>query len=219
MKDKKITVLVDNDSWILPYAERLVQALRELQYQAKLARSAEDIECGWVNFLLGCTKIISEEALSRNQHNLVVHESNLPKGRGFAPMTWQILEGKNDIPICLLEAATEVDAGDIWLQDIIHLDGSELADEWRRLQGEKTLEMCLRFVNEYQNIEKNKQLGIPSYYTRRRPTDSRLDPDKSLREQFSLLRVTDNIRYPAFFEIEGQRYIMNIYKDGNNERK
>lgn len=219
LKDKKITVLVDNDSWILPYAESLVVALRELQYQAKLVRSAEAIECGWIIFLLGCTHIISEEALSRNQHNLVVHESNLPKGRGFAPMTWQILEGKNEIPICLLEAATEADAGDIWLQDIIHLDGSELTDEWRQLQGEKTIEMCLRFVNEYQNIAKNKQLGMPSYYRRRRPTDSRLDPDKSLREQFNLLRVTDNIRYPAFFEIEGQRYTINIYKDSNDERK
>lgn len=213
LKDKKITVLVDNDSWILPYAERLVVALRELQFQAKLVRSAEAIECGWINFLLGCTHIISEKALSRNQHNLVVHESNLPEGRGFAPMTWQILEGKNDIPICLLEAATKADAGDIWLQDMIHFDGSELANEWRSLQGEKTLEMCLRFVSEYQNLAKNKQSGIPTNYRRRRPTDSRLDPDKSLREQFNLLRVADNIRYPAFFEINGHRYIINISKD------
>lgn len=213
MKDEKITVLVDNDSWILPYAEHLVKALRELQYQAKLVRSSEAIECGWINFLLGCTHIISDEALSRNKHNLVVHESKLPEGRGFAPMTWQILEGKNDIPICLLEAATEADAGDIWLQDTIHLDGSELANEWRSLQGEKTLKMCLRFVCEYQNLTKNKQSGIPSNYRRRRPTDSRLDPDKSLREQFNLLRVADNLRYPAFFEINGHRYILNISKD------
>lgn len=219
MEDKKITVLVDNDSWILPYAERLVQALGELKYQTELVRSADAIECGWINFLLGCTHIISEESLSRNQHNIVVHESNLPKGRGFAPMTWQILEGKNDIPICLLEAETEADAGDIWLQDTIHLDGSELADEWRSLQGEKTLEMCLRFVNEYQNIVKTKQSGMPSYYRRRRPIDSRLDPDKSLREQFNLLRVIDNIRYPAFFEIEGQQYIINIHKGSNDARK
>lgn len=213
MKNKKITVLVDNDSWILPYAERLVKALKEMQYQAKLVRSAEAIECGWINFLLGCTHIISEEALSRNQHNLVVHESNLPEGRGFAPMTWQILEGKNDIPICLLEAAAEADAGDIWIQDVIHLDGSELADEWRSVQGEKTLEMCLRLIDEYKSIIKIKQSGLPSYYKRRRPDDSRLDVDKSLREQFNLLRVADNMRYPAYFEIEGNRYLVNISRD------
>jgi len=213
MKNKKITVLVDNDSWILPYAERLVKALKELQYQAKLVRSAEAIECGWINFLLGCTHIISEEVLSRNQHNFVVHESNLPEGRGFAPMTWQILEGKNDIPICLLEAAAEADAGDIWIQDVIHLDGSELADEWRSEQGEKTLEMCLRLIDEYKSIIKIKQSGLPIYYKRRRPDDSRLDVDKSLREQFNLLRVADNMRYPAYFEIEGNRYVVNISRD------
>jgi methionyl-tRNA formyltransferase len=213
MKGEKITVLVDNESWILPYAERLVRTLKEMQYQAELARSADAIECGWINFLLGCTQIITEEALSRNQHNLVVHESGLPKGRGFAPMTWQILEGKDNIPICLIEAATEVDAGDIWLQDIIDLDGSELVDEWRPLQGEKTIELCLRFVNEYKNMTKSKQSGLPSYYKRRRPADTCLDLDKSLREQFNLLRIADNIRYPAFFEIDGHRYIVNISKD------
>ena len=94
MKDKKITVLVDNESWILPYAEQLVERLGKLNYKAKLARNIESIEYGWTNFMLGCTRIISKEKLILNQHNLVVHESGLPKGRGFAPMTWQILKGK-----------------------------------------------------------------------------------------------------------------------------
>jgi methionyl-tRNA formyltransferase len=42
--------------------------------------------------------------------------------------------------------------------------------------------------------------------------DSRLDPMKSIAEQFNLLRVVDNSRYPAFFDLDGFRYIVKIEK-------
>jgi len=45
--------------------------------------------------------------------NLVVHESDLPRGKGFAPVKWQILDGKKEIPVCLLETTEQVDSGDI----------------------------------------------------------------------------------------------------------
>ena len=47
---------------------------------------------------------------------------------------------------------------------------------------------------------------------RRTPADSRLDPDKSIAEQFELLRVVDNQRYPAFFDHRGRRYRITIEK-------
>jgi len=47
-------------------------------------------------------------------------------------------------------------------------------------------------------------------YRRRRPADSRLDPDRTLAEQFELLRVVDNDRYPAFFEWRGRCYEVKI---------
>jgi methionyl-tRNA formyltransferase len=220
MNVNKITILVDNDSWILPYAEQLVQKLIGLNYETKLIRNIEAMELGWINFILGCTHLIQSDKLNLNQHNLVVHESDLPKGRGFAPMTWQILEGENKIPICLIDAADEADAGHIWLQDSIELKGGEICDEWRQLQGEKTIELCLRFVTEYASMSKVAQSGLPSYFSRRGPIDSRLDPNKTLSELFNTLRVCDNNRYPAFFEINNRRYILKIYADessGNAE--
>ncbi len=44
------------------------------------------------------------------------------------------------------------------------------------------------------------QQGEASYYRRRRAADSQLDPHCSLAEQFNLLRVVDNQRYPAFVQ-------------------
>lgn len=215
---KKISVLVDNDSWILPYADRLVRLLCEKGFNADLVRSAEDIEKGWVCFLLGCVNIVKDEYLAKNTHNLVVHESDLPKGRGFAPMAWQILEGSNSIPVCLLEAsAGEPDAGDIWLRDSIELEGHEVLPAWRHRQGEKTIELCLRFVSEYESLAPVKQTGEPSWFKRRRPADSELDPNKSLKSQFNLLRIVDNQRYPAFFEIAGRKILLEVNYEEQND--
>lgn len=213
MNINKISILVDNESWILPYAKQLEKKLISINYETKLIRNIEAIEPGWINFILGCTHLIQSDKLILNQHNLVVHESGLPKGRGFAPMTWQILEGEKKIPICLIEAADDADAGDIWLQDSIELKGDEICDEWRHLQGEKTIELCLRFVTEYASMSKVAQSGLPSYYSRRSQIDSRLDPNKTLGELFNPLRVCDNDRYPAYFEINNRRYILKIYAD------
>ena len=54
------------------------------------------------------------------------------------------------------------------------------------------------------------QRGQESCYARRRPEDSRLDPRMSLLDQFSLLQVVDNDAYPAFFELRGRRFRLQI---------
>ncbi|KDE41153.1 Methionyl-tRNA formyltransferase [Nitrincola lacisaponensis] len=209
--NNRVTILVDNDSWILPYALELEKALRQAGIEADLVRSPEGIHEGWVCFLIGCVHIVKDQYLRRNKHNLVVHESDLPKGRGFAPMAWQILEGANTIPVCLLEASPgEPDAGNIWLKDHITLTGDEMLPAWRQLQGEKTLELCLRFIDEYSSLNPLQQVGEPTWYRRRTPADSELDPEKSLRDQFNLLRIVDNDRYPAFFRVGEKKIIVKL---------
>lgn len=210
----KVSVLVDNDSWILPYAEELTQNLRESCIDARLVRKPEDIQEGWACFLLGCIHIISNNFLKRNKHNLVVHESDLPKGRGFAPMAWQILEGQNSIPVCLVEAsADQPDSGDIWLKDSIELEGHEFLPTWRHLQGRKTVELCQNFITEYDALSPRKQTGEPTWYRRRRPRDSELDATKPLEEQINLLRIVDNQRYPAFFKMGETKIFIRVSPD------
>jgi methionyl-tRNA formyltransferase len=142
----------------------------------------------------------------------VVHESALPKGRGFSPMSWQIIEGKSEIPICLIEAIENVDAGQIWIEDSICLNGTELVNEWRVLQGEKTIELCVRFLKDYELLEPISQVGMTTWYPRRTQRDSILDINKSLLEQINLLRVVDNEKYPAFFEFADNTYLIKIEK-------
>ena len=209
---KKVTVVVDNDSWILPYALDLVTRLKGLGHQSTLCRNHDEIEQGDIAFYLGCVRITPEAVLARNQYNLVVHESSLPTGRGFAPLTWQILEGKNEVPVCLIEAAADVDAGVIYDRSTISFEGHELNAELRHQQGKKSIQLCERFCERSAPPQGQSQQGEPSFYARRRPKDSELDINKSILSQFQLLRVVDNERYPAFFTHAGHQYRLRIEK-------
>ena len=216
--NRKISILVDNNSWIMPYANQLVDQLILKNYEAVLVRDQSLIEKGWINFMLGCINLVTADTLAKNEYNLVVHESDLPNGKGFAPMSWQILEGKARIPICLINASDAVDSGDIWLTDVIELDGTELNQKWRHKQGEKTVELCVNFVENYQNIHPLPQVQInePIFYNKRTAVDSELDVNISIKEQFNLLRIVDNEKYPAFFYINGVKYILKLRQQEDN---
>ena len=209
---RRITVVVDNPSWILPYADSLVKELSVSRDSVQLVHGHDDVPEGDIAFYLGCISITPPEVLVRNRVNLVVHESDLPKGRGFSPLTWQILAGENEIPIVLLHMSHEVDAGPVVFRDLLHFEGNELLEELRAVQGKATIALCRRFLEASILPKGLPQSGSPTHYSRRFPGDSRLDPNKSIAAQFNLLRVVDNDKYPAFFELAGQRYILYIKK-------
>lgn len=208
-----IQTLVDNpDSWIIPYAKKLNTKLSDAGHSTELLHATSKIEEGDVLVLLGCEDILPEEKLQFNQHNLIVHESALPEGKGWSPLTWQVLEGKNEIPITLFEAKPDVDSGPIYKQKIMEFEGHELVDELREKQGQYTIDLVLEFVEEYPNVEATPQTGKATYYPRRTPKDSELDVHQTLADQFNLLRVVDNERYPAFFNYKGHKYKISIEK-------
>ncbi len=218
-KPRQVTIVVDNESWVLPYASRLSDEVREAGDDAFLVRRYEDVREGDVAFYLGCTGIASATTLARNHRNLVVHASDLPKGRGFSPLVWQILAGENNIPVCLIEAALEVDSGPVIYKEWVLFEGHELNDELRSAIGEMHLTLCRRFLGEATPPKGKPQTGEVTTYPRRRPNDSRLDPTKAIAEQFNLLRTVDNDRYPAFFTWQGHDYVLRIDKRSRKEVK
>lgn len=202
----------------MPYAEQLRDSLAARRHAVVMCTHAQDIPRGDIACFLSCERIVAQEILDRNRHNLVVHESALPHGRGWSPLTWQILEGKYEIPITLFEAVSDCDAGPIYFQDVLQCSGHELVDELRAMQGTKTIELIARFVDAFPNVQSTPQVGAPTTYPRRSPKDSILDPEKTIAEQFHALRVADNDRYPAFFELHGHQYDLRIAKRTLDDR-
>ncbi|MCK4786757.1 MAG: hypothetical protein KAV87_23565 [Desulfobacteraceae bacterium] len=216
IKIDNIAVLTSQKSWFVPYAHRFVENLRQNGYRSELFYNHEDIgKIFQVVFMLSYFRITDERFLRLHKHNIVVHESDLPSGKGWAPLFWQILEGKNKIPTVLVEAVAGVDEGPIYLKDYIVLEGHELNEEIRKMQAEKTIEMCQRFLDDYENIKAIPQNGKESLYSKRTPADSELDTEKSLASQFDLLRIANNDDFPAFFNHRGHKYIIKIFKVGH----
>lgn len=215
MNRASFVVITDNpNSWSLPYNEDLVRRLRAAGHEATLVHAVADAPDADVAVYLSCERIIPARERARFKNNLVVHASDLPRGRGWSPLTWSILDGADRVVLTLFEAADEVDSGPIYLQQELRFEGHELIDELRAAVGRGSQELVLAFARSWPEVPARPQAGEPTFYPRRRPVDSRLDPDRTLRESFNLLRIVDNDRYPAYFEHAGHVYELRITKRG-----
>ena len=130
----RISVCSDATSWINVYMPELLLGWSADSHEVRWAHDAEALPEGDMCFYLSYGKIVNASLLAKNKNNLVVHESDLPKGRGWSPLTWQVLEGADSIPVTLFEATEKVDSGQIYLQETIDLHGNELVEELRDLK-------------------------------------------------------------------------------------
>lgn len=212
-----ITILSDQESWFNNHIPALIKPLWQRGHAIRWIHKSSELAQGDVCLLLSCGSLLSEKQLAIHSHNLVVHASALPKGQGWSPMTWQILEGENSIPLTLFEAAVELDAGPIYLQTLLRLEGHELVEEWQTLQAKTTIQLCLNWFDHYKKIipAAQSQSGETSNYRRRRPEDSRLDLEAPLINQFNLLRVVDNQKYPAYFQLHNRTFFLHIKRNVN----
>jgi methionyl-tRNA formyltransferase len=210
----RISVCSDAGSWNNTYIPELLLDWSADGHVVTWVHDAATLPEGDVCFFLSYGRIVGADQLKRHKNNLVVHASDLPRGRGWSPLTWQILEGKNQIPVTLFEAAEAVDSGPIYKQVVIRFSGLELIDELRHAVMQATVDVCRSFVSEYPAVIATgiPQQGEPTFYARRYPKDSVIDVEKPVQEQFNLLRTVDNVRYPAWFEFKGKRFILRIEK-------
>lgn len=108
----KIAILTSPNQWFIPYAKELNQQIEN----SKLFYNHTEIFNFDIVFILSYHKLIDKIFLKTNKHNIVIHASSLPQGKGWSPFFHQIIEGKNEITFSLFEADDRVDNGDIYLQ-------------------------------------------------------------------------------------------------------
>lgn len=212
----KAAILTSPDQWFEPYAMKLAREMDRAPLYRHHDEVQEPIDC---LFILAYHQLVPEAVLKRHRFNPVVHESALPKGKGWAPLFWQVLEGESDITFTLFEAGDSADSGDVYLQRTLSLNGYELNAELREKQARTTHELCLAFFRSPAvYLPPRPQSGKSTYYPKRTPADSRLDINRSLRDQFNLLRIVDNDSYPAYFDIDGRRYRLKIEAVDESEK-
>mgnify|MGYP003654019531 CR=1 FL=1 len=95
---------------------------------------------------------------------------------------------------------------------VVH-PSNELNDEIKHEQGLITKKMVKEYINSFSKIKGIPQKGKDTFYPRRRLEASELDINLSIKEQFNILRVVDNKRYPSYFNYMGKKYIIKIDKE------
>ena len=208
----------DTSHPVVPELQRWRTEMVAHGHEVSLLFDKKELTGGDILFLVSCAQIIGAAKRAKFRSVLVLHASDLPRGRGWSPHIWEIVNGANRITVSLMEADDPVDSGDVWLKTTFDLEGYELLPEINKRLFAAELALMTRAVENFDSIQPLPQTGDPGPYLRKRtPADSRLDPGKTLAEQFDVLRVVDNERYPAFMNYRGTRYLIRIEKAASDE--
>lgn len=192
---------------------------RQDAHEVIIVRETGCLRGGDVLFLVSCTELLQKKIQNEYAQALVLHASDLPQGRGWSPHIWEILHGARTITVSLLDADDPVDSGAVWekmsfpvpehaLHDEIN-DALFRAELWLMDRGLEMIAAGDRPVPQSKDGS--------SYWPRRRPRDSEIDPSKPLETEFDKIRVSDPARYPAFFRLHGHKYSIEIRKLGKDE--
>jgi len=215
-KFKNLDIIIDNqNSWMWQYMPIIEDTLRSFTDTVRVFRNSKNIEEGEVLFILSCDKILKTEDLNKHKNNIVIHASDLPNGKGWSPWSWEIENGAEFLTLTLFEAEEELDSGAWYLKKKIKLNGSELIDDIRETIALNEFDLINEYLSSYP-MRFKKQSGIETFYKKRTIKNQELDINKTILEQFNLLRVCDNENYPAHFFINGKKYIFKI-EDENDE--
>ncbi len=180
----------------------------------RVFHSNKDLVGGDILFLISCNELISKEVRGKFKKTLVLHASDLPLGRGWSPHIWSIINGSSEITLSLIEANDVIDSGDIWKKVKVSIPKTALYDEINQLIFDAEIGLmnfAISFFNDIKPVNQDSKLA--SYWPKRTLKDSEIDLNKSISEQFDLLRVSDPYRFPAFFYKDGKKFKIIITKE------
>lgn len=217
----RVTVLCTDPNhpvncWLISWRQKHAH-----EHAITICHDKSELFGGDILFLVSCAQIIGESIRQHFHHTLVLHASDLPHGRGWSPHIWAILEGQESITVSLLEAADGIDTGRIWSKKSVQVPKHALHDEINERLFNTEISLMsegIRLIQTGNEPTAQPKDIEPTYYPKRQPSDSELNPDQSLREQFDQIRVADPDRYPAYFELHGHRYKLTLTKmdDGDS---
>lgn len=161
-------------------------------------------------------KIINNFKQSKNI--VIIHSSELPHGRGWAPIYYSIKEGQPDYVISCIFATDEVDRGDIIIKASFPILPEYTATFLRKVDREVSFLLIKKILDKWPNdkVITSKQEGTESYRSRRYPGDNEVNTSKTLESLLPHLRAVEN-NNPAFFYYNDVKYLISIYPQNEPE--
>ncbi len=142
---------------------------------------------------------IVDKNIHQTQNCIVFHTAPLPYGRGGSPIQNLILNGYEDTPVCALKMTSELDAGPIYGEITISLDGN-LKSIFLRINNAIN-KLIIKIIKN--QIIPIPQEGEPHIFERLSEKNNEIPKELSLKEIFDRVRMLDHEDYPNPYIIYG----------------
>lgn len=123
------------------------------------------------------------------------HMTDLPFGRGGSPLQNLILRGFDHTKLTAHRMTNEIDAGPVYLKSDLSLKGS--AQEIYQRFSHLAAEMVKHLIEN--DIIPSPQLGKPTYFKRRTPSQSQIPEGLNTKQTYDFIRMLDADGYPRAF--------------------
>lgn len=164
-----------------------------------------------VAFVVGCRVLIPEDIYSIPPRGmLVVHDSLLPRYRGFAPLNWSIINGEDHTGVTLFRLNDLMDGGDIVAQKRVEIGPDDTAGYVNEQVCRAVAELIrgvypMLLQGRIPGVKQDYAVG--SYACSRSPADGMIDWAKSTREIYNQVRGL-SYPYPGAFTFHDARKLI-----------
>ena len=147
-----------------------------------------------------------------SKNNIVIfHSSDLPNGKGWAPLYYSFYNKMDYYTISCIRAANSVDCGDILVKAQFKILDNYTAEYVREWDNEITIKLISELLEKscVKKVKGIKQNGIGTFNKRRYPDDNLVSFEAKIMDVFDHLRGCEN-KHSAFFYFKEEKYIINI---------
>lgn len=142
---------------------------------------------------------------------IVIHSSDLPKGRGWAPLYNSIVNQQKDFVISCIRLSDPVDSGEIILKASFEMKSEYTATFLRAIDIELTFLIISKLFEKWPdgNFQSIKQKSESTYNKKRHLSDNEIKLNDNFGDVLDMLRAVES-QHPAFIEYNGIDYIIEV---------
>jgi methionyl-tRNA formyltransferase len=163
----------------------------------------------------GYPYLLSAADLAVAKVNLNIHPTLLPKYRGKLSGWHIIANGEGESGVTIHYMSPEMDRGNILSQRSVALSSFDTVASMARKTAELEAPLLMEAIQRVRQGDSGRAQdeSVQTTFAKlRTPEDSRIDPSKTLLELYNVIRACDPKRYPAFFDVEGQRVGIQLFR-------
>ncbi len=149
--------------------------------------------------------------ISNLKNIIIFHGSDLPSGKGWAPIYNSIVKKIPKYTISGILPGENVDSGDIIVKAKFSIKDFHSAESIREFDNEISILLIKKILEKFPNntLKGQKQIGEESFFHRRYLKDNEIKMDSRISEIFDHLRACE-MKHPAFFYHNEIKYIIHI---------